>query len=168
MSPSPYYVLAASLRSKNSSATIVSQEDPAKSSPKGSLHRMNRLARLKQLCRITGAASRLLSGRTLGQPGKASATAMDSEQPFPFLFPDPESMQHSPYHPSPPAVEPLSCVEQFAVKVEPYFVRSTASASEICPAIPAVLPLFLLCQIRACLTSFTHLRVAEVPTLTWN
>ena len=85
-------------------------------------------------CRITGAAFRFITGgRTLEQPGKASATAMDSERPFAFLFSDPESVQHLPHHPSTTslAVEPLSGVNHFAVKVEPYFVRSTVSASEI-------------------------------------
>ena len=84
----------------------------------------------------TGATFRFMTGRALGQPGKASAHAMDSEQSFDFLLPDPESVDHSPnigYHPSAttPAVEPVSGVEQFAVNMEPYFVRSTASASEI-------------------------------------
>ena len=83
-----------------------------------------------------GATFRFMTGRTLGQPEKACATAMDSERPFPFLFPDPESEQHPSHigcHPSAtnPAVEPTNGVEHFTVKVEPYFVRSTASASEI-------------------------------------
>ncbi|KAH9012797.1 hypothetical protein EDB84DRAFT_1534778 [Lactarius hengduanensis] len=61
---------------------------------------------------------------------------MDPERSFAFLFPDPESVQHPPfiaYHSSAnqPAVEPLSGVEYFAVNAEPYFVPSTASASEI-------------------------------------
>ena len=80
-------------------------------------------------------ACRLITGRTLGKPGKASATQIDSasERSFVFLFPDPECVQHSPYHPSSAdsAVEPLSDAEHFAVEVEPNFVRSTASASEI-------------------------------------
>jgi len=97
---------------------------------------LNRLARLKKLCRTTGAAFRFMTGRTVGQPEKASATAMDSELSFGFLFPDPESEQRPPHdecHPSTTdsAVEPCSGEEHFAVKVEPYFVRSTASASEI-------------------------------------
>jgi hypothetical protein len=87
-------------------------------------------------CRATGAASRFIKGRTLGQPEKASATAMDSERSFAFLFPDPEREQHPPHigcHLSAtnPAVEPTSGVEHFTVNVQPYFVRSTASASEI-------------------------------------
>jgi hypothetical protein len=150
MSPS-LYVLAASLRSNNSSATIVSQ-DRATSSAKVSVNHSRLAPRLKRFwgsatgrwmflargvredltCRITGAFRFI--GRTLGQPGKASVTAMDSEPSFAFLFPDPESVQNSPHdHPpaSHPAVEPLSGVNPFAVKVEPYFVRSTASASEI-------------------------------------
>jgi hypothetical protein len=159
MSPSLHYVLAASLRSKKSSSTIAFQEDdPTRSSSKCSLHRMSRLARLKQVlgvryrsvdvdlrwsmwgltCRATGAAFRFMTGRTVGQPEKASATAMDSERSFGFLFPDPEREQHDPphigeSHPSAtdPAVEPCSGVEHFAVNVQPYFVRSTASASEI-------------------------------------
>ena len=74
-----------------------------------------------------------MTGRAVAQPGKASATALDSELSFGFLFPDPESEQHDPLHdechPSTThsAVEP----EHFAVNVEPYFVRPTASASEI-------------------------------------
>lgn len=49
MSPSLYYVLAASLRSKKSSSTITFQEDdPTRSSSKCSLRRTNRLVRLKQ------------------------------------------------------------------------------------------------------------------------
>lgn len=88
------------------------------------------------MCRTTGATFRFMTGRTPGQPGKASAPAMDSERSFDFLFPEPESVQHSPHigcHRSAttPAVEPISGVEDFAVNVEPYFVRSTASASEI-------------------------------------
>jgi hypothetical protein len=88
-------------------------------------------------CRITGAAFRFFTGgRTLGQPGKASPIVIiDSDKPFAFLCPDPESVtvQHLPCHPSATdsAVEPLSSVDHSAVKVEPYFVRSTASASEI-------------------------------------
>ncbi|KAH9067633.1 hypothetical protein EDB87DRAFT_1677939 [Lactarius vividus] len=132
-----FYVLAASLRSKKSSATIVSQEGPTRSSSKGTIRRMNRLARLKQFWAF--ATGRWISpamwSRPFGQPG-ASATAMDSERSFTFLFPDPESVQHPPYtayHSSAnhPAVEPLSGVEYFAVNAEPYFVPSTASASEI-------------------------------------
>lgn len=137
-SPSLYYVLAASLRSKKSSSTIAFQEDdPTRSSSKCSLRPTNRLARLKQFWVFaTGATFRFMTGRTLGQPEKASATLMDSERSFAFLFPDPESEQHPPHigcHPSAtsPAVEPTSGVEHFAVNVEPYFVRSTASASEI-------------------------------------
>lgn len=61
---------------------------------------------------------------------------MDSERSFEFLFPDPESVQHPPHigcRPSAtnPTVEPLGGVEHFAVNAEPYFVPSTASASEI-------------------------------------
>lgn len=49
MSPSPHYVLAASLHSKKTSSTIVFQEDDlTRSSSKCSLRRTNRLARLKQ------------------------------------------------------------------------------------------------------------------------
>ena len=49
--------------------------------------------------RITGTAFhfiafRFITGRTLIQPGKVSATLMDSERPFSFLFPDTESVQH--------------------------------------------------------------------------
>ncbi|KAH9036115.1 hypothetical protein EDB85DRAFT_795377 [Lactarius pseudohatsudake] len=130
-----FYVLAASLRSKKSSAAIVSQEGPTRSSPKGTIRRMNRLARLKKFwASATGATFRFITGRPFGQPG--SATAMDPERSFAFLFPDPESVQHPPfiaYHSSAnqPAVEPLSGVEYFAVNAEPYFVPSTASASEI-------------------------------------
>ncbi|KAI9465269.1 hypothetical protein BJY52DRAFT_674628 [Lactarius psammicola] len=141
MSPS-LYVLAASLRSKKPPATIVSQEDPTldptRRSSKGSLHRTNRLGRLKQLWETaTGATFRFVTGRTLGQPGKASATAIvDSERSFAFRFPDPESLQHPPHigcHPSAtnPPVEPPSGAGHFVVNAEPYFVRSTASASEI-------------------------------------
>lgn len=131
-----FYVLAASLRSKKSSAAIVSQEGPTRSGSKGTIRRMNRLARLKKFwASATGATFRFITGRPFGQPG-ASATAMDPERSFAFLFPDPESIQHPPfiaYHSSPnyPAVEPLSGVEYFAVNAEPYFVPSTASASEI-------------------------------------
>jgi hypothetical protein len=88
-------------------------------------------------CRTTGATFRFMTGRTVGQPEKASATAMDSEPSFGFLFPDPESEHHDPpygeSHPSTTdsAVEPCSGEAHFAVNVEPYFVRSTASASEI-------------------------------------
>ena len=87
-------------------------------------------------CRNTGATFRFVTGRIVGQPGKASATAMDSERSFALLFPDPESVQDPPHigcHPSAtkPAIEFLSGVEHFAVNVEPYFVPSTASASEI-------------------------------------
>ncbi|KAH9050973.1 hypothetical protein EDB83DRAFT_1357513 [Lactarius deliciosus] len=133
-----FYVLAASLRSKKSSAAIVPQEGPTRSSPKGTIRRMNRLARLKKFwASATGATSRFITGCPFGQLG-ASATAMDPEpEPsFAFLFPDPESVQHPPfiaYHSSvnDPAVEPFSGVEYFAVNAEPYFVPSTASASEI-------------------------------------
>ncbi|KAH9174954.1 hypothetical protein EDB89DRAFT_426186 [Lactarius sanguifluus] len=132
------YVLAASLRSKKSSAAIVSQEGPTRSSSKGTIRRsMNRLARLKKFwASTTGATFRFITGRPFGQPG-ASATAMDPERSFAFLFPDPESVQHlNPpfaYHSSAnhPAVEPLSGAEYFTVNAEPYFVPSTASASEI-------------------------------------
>lgn len=77
-----------------------------------------------------------MTGRTLGQPEKASATVMDSERSSAFLFPDPESEQYPPHigcHPpiTNPAIEPTSVLDHFAVNVEPYFVRSTASASEI-------------------------------------
>ena len=84
-------------------------------------------------CRITGAAFRFITGRTLEQPGDASAPATDSEPSAAFLFPDPECVQHFPCHPltAIPTVQPLGDVEHFAVKAEPYFVRSTASASEI-------------------------------------
>ncbi|KAF8270519.1 hypothetical protein EI94DRAFT_777188 [Lactarius quietus] len=86
--------------------------------------------------RTTGATFRFMTGRTLGQSGKASATATDSERSVAFLFPDPESEQHPPpigCHPSAPntTVEQVSGVGDFVVNVEPYFVRSTASASEI-------------------------------------
>jgi hypothetical protein len=82
-------------------------------------------------CRITGAAFRFITGGgTLGKLGKASATP--SDRPFAFVFPDPECVRHLPRHPFATAtVEPLSSVDHSAVKVEPYFVRSTASASEI-------------------------------------
>lgn len=115
-----------------------------------------------------------MTGRTLGQPEKASATVMDSERSSAFLFPDPESEQYPPHigcHPpiTNPAIEPTSVLDHFAVNVEPYFVRSTASASEICPAVLGALLLFLLSQNhRDRLTLPTHLRVPKVSTHTRN
>ena len=92
--------------------------------------------RLTYVPRSIGATFRFMTGRTLAQPEKAYATAMDPEQASASLFPDPKSEQHPPHigcHPSAtnPAVEPTYGVEHFAVNVEPYFVRSTASATEI-------------------------------------
>ena len=73
-----------------------------------------------------------MTGRTLGQPRKASAVviSIDCEQTVAFQFPNPGGAERDLPSVTNPVAEPLGDVEHFACKVEPDFVRSTASAEE--------------------------------------
>jgi hypothetical protein len=150
---SSFSVLATSLRLRRSSATIGNQEDSVRNS-RGL--RGNGLVRLKQFCvraaagqsipvyarvkaalirHIVGTTTRFVTARVLRQ---SVAPSMDHRQ-FPTMFSPKHDgarlrpLPHVECHPSTisPAIEPLSRAEQVAVNAQPYFIQSTASASEI-------------------------------------
>ncbi|KAI0251118.1 hypothetical protein BJV78DRAFT_488356 [Lactifluus subvellereus] len=133
---SPFTVLATSLRLKRSSATIGTQGLSVRNS-RGL--RGNGMVRLKQFCvRAAGVSTRLITCPNLWQSEATSIPEMDYGPSPGALSPKPDStrLRRLPHVEGRPstinlAIEPLSRAEQVTVNAQPYFVPSTASASDI-------------------------------------